>query len=175
MCCLAFDPDSLDKFDIELQYACEELESRNVTSVYDTGAGMCTTTTEVAMYVDFNADGMYMWSDDGELFDRLADQVDNDDDLCCLDAVADENFAVMDLACDKDIAESDDYFTFDDTLTCTRRFDRDTSYFLKSESLASIQYTHHENCIEMVVDRALCCSAKLAGLPGEGLEDACED
>ena len=73
MCCLAFDPDSLDKFDIELQYACEELESRNVTSVYDIGAGMCTTTTEVAMYVDFNADGMYMWSDDGELFDRLAD------------------------------------------------------------------------------------------------------
>ena len=132
MCCLAFDPDSLDKFDVELQYACEELESRNVTSVYDTGAGMCTTTTEVAMYVDFNADGMYMWAEDGDLFDRLPDVIENDDDACCMDAINDENFAVMDMACDKDEVETDHYFTFDDTLTCTMRFDRDTSYFLKS-------------------------------------------
>ena len=92
-----------------------------------------------------------------------------------MDAIADENFAVMDMACDKEDMETDDYFTFDDTLTCTRRFDRDTIYFLKSQTSAQTLYTHQDHCIEMVVSRDECCLAKLNGDPGEGLEDACEE
>ena len=67
-CCLAYDPTSSDFLNIELQYACEELVSTNVTFAYSE-ANVCTVTTETGTYVDYNADSMYKITDDGQLYD----------------------------------------------------------------------------------------------------------
>ena len=55
------------------------------------------------------------------------------DDDCCLDAIDREDLDVMMGACECDAAEDDEYYIFDDTLTCTRRFDRTTQCMLKSD------------------------------------------
>ena len=95
---------------------------------------MCTTTIETGIYVDFNVDEKYTWIDDGLLF-GLTSMTDNDDDPCCLDAIDNEDFSVMRQACDcDDVTISDEYFIFDSTLTCTRRFDRTSNCVLKSDS-----------------------------------------
>ena len=50
VCCLAYDPESEDRFDLELSYACEELVSRNVTYVLSDGLDgkVCAATTDLA-------------------------------------------------------------------------------------------------------------------------------
>ena len=132
LCCLAYDDASTDPLDVELYFACLELESRNVTTIY--ADGVCTQTTEVAMYVDLNADSMYNYFDDGDLFDVSAPLIDNNIDLCCADAAENGNLDVMNNACETSIVLEDEFYTYDDTLTCTKRFDRTTDYFLQADT-----------------------------------------
>ena len=71
LCCLAYDDagDMDDFVNIELQFACLELEDRNSTAAYDFNAKQCVVTTVVGMYVDYDANSMYNFLIDGELFD----------------------------------------------------------------------------------------------------------
>ena len=96
---------------------------------------MCTTTTEEGIYVDFNVDEKYTWADDGLLFD-VTSSTDDDHDACCLDAIDAEDFSYMRQACDcdTDVSITDEYYTFDSTLTCTRRFDTTYNCVLKSDA-----------------------------------------
>ena len=60
LCCLAYDPDDMKDFiNIELQFACLEEEYSVSTNFYDLNTKQCTVTTNVAMYVDYDVDGMY--------------------------------------------------------------------------------------------------------------------
>ena len=129
------------------------------------------------MYVDYDANNMYDFEVDGELFDVSSSVVNTDLDLCCLDAVSSLNLDVMNLACVTSIVEEDDeFFTFDDTQTCIRSVDRVTDYFTHADStMATRLYTHMGHCVEEVVDRDECCQAKLDGYLGRGLENACEN
>ena len=122
---------------------------------------------------------MYNFLDDGALFD-ISQSVSTDSfDGCCYDAVDNEDLTAMKEACECDETEDDEYFIFDETLTCTRRFDRTSQCALKSDATNPIPvgtlYTHKDYCMEEIVDRSVCCNAKLSGFDGEGLDDACED
>ena len=84
------------------------------------------------------------------------------------------DYAVMDAACNIiHTAEDDVYYIFDDSLICTKQVDRETVYTLKSDTQIDI-HTRNEYCVETVVARSECCTAKLNGMDGEGLENACE-
>ena len=135
ICCLAYDPESEDIFDMELSFACEELVSRNVTYVLSDGLDgkVCAATTEEAYYVDYNVDRMYNYLNDGPLFDMSLSVAFDSFDGCCYDAIDNEDLESMKEACECDETEDDEYFIFDDTLTCTRRFDRTTQCALKSD------------------------------------------
>ena len=107
------------------------------------------------MYVDYNADGMYDFFVDGELFDVKEPVVSTDIDLCCQDAVDNLNLKVMNLACVPSSVDEDEFFIFDDALTCTRAVDRATDYFKHADTEKQTSlHTHTDYCVEESVDLA---------------------
>ena len=98
-----------------------------------------------------------------------------DDDQCCIEAGKIGDVKTLDLMCaiPADEIISDEYFTYE-APTCTRMYDRDTNYYTKSDvEKTTLIYTHEEKCIEEIVSVDTCCTAKLNGSDGTGLEDAC--
>jgi len=90
MCCLAYDADGVINNSYELTFACEEIEVREDTPVYDPEAMTCTVESEVFFYVDLNANSMYDPEIDGEQFGYdLSSTIDLTFDQCCLQAVSD--------------------------------------------------------------------------------------
>ena len=90
MCCLAYDADGVINNSYELTFACEEIEVREDTPVYDPEAGTCTVESEVFFYVDLDANTMYDPEIDGEQFGYEVSSADDPTrDQCCLQAVSD--------------------------------------------------------------------------------------
>ena len=97
---------------------------------------MCVITTIDFMYVDRNVNMMY---DEGvdDQFAYVDDQTMPGDDKCCEEAGKVKDLETVKKMCAEpqmdDIIYDDDYFTYE-APTCTRRYDRLTMYFTKSDS-----------------------------------------
>ena len=176
MCCLAYDADGVINNSYELTFACEEIEVREDTPVYNPDDDTCTVESEVFFYVDLDANTMYDPEIDGEQFAYdLSTTVDETGDACCQKAADDDDLATANLVCDRCVEDDtqDEYFTYEAPV-CTRRFDRITTCYLSTsvddEDTVYVDETH---CVEEILDATACCEAKQAGKAGVGLEDAC--
>lgn len=102
MCCLAYDADGVINNSYELTFACEEIEVREDTPVYNPEDDTCTVESEVFFYVDLDANSMYDPEIDGEQFAYdLSSTIDMTGDQCCLKAVEDQDLSTAVAVCDR--------------------------------------------------------------------------
>ena len=98
---------------------------------------------------------MYNFIDDGELFEVQEPVIENNIDLCCLNAVDNLDLEVMNQACVTDSTDDDVFFTYDEvTMTCIRTADRETKFFFNADTMMTGSlYDRMEYCVEETVDR----------------------
>ena len=177
VCCIAYDENDTTGSNIELSFACPEIDEMETT--YAIVDMQCVRNDTTWMWADYDLDMMY---DDNEPIFNLNTELteDTDGSVCCVD---DENlpldvldaFTSLSDTCNKVEKEEDEYFTYD-APTCTKRSDKITCYLSGPEGGDQTEIRREEeHCVEEILDPSACCEAKQAGKAGEGLEDACAE
>ena len=113
---------------------------------------MCVITTINFMYVDRNANMMYDEGVDDQFAYNDVDSMPGDD-RCCEEAgkVGDLE-TVIKMCAAPDVTYDDDFFYYE-APTCTRRYDRSSKYYTKSDSgKLTVIHTEEEHCVEEIVD-----------------------
>ena len=177
VCCIAYDENDTSGSNIELSFACPEIDEMETTFYIEDG--LCIRNDTTWMWADYDLDMMY---DDNEpIFnDETVLTEDMDGSVCC---VEDENlplevldeFTTLSDTCNKVEKEEDEYFTYD-APTCTKRSDKITCYLSGPADGEQTEIRREEeHCVEEILDPSACCEAKQAGKAGVGLEDACAE
>ena len=177
VCCIAYDENDTSGPNIELSFACPEIDEMETT--YAIVDMQCVRNDTTWMWADYDLDMMY---DDNEpIFNRNTELTeDMDGSVCC---VEDENlplevldeFTTLSDTCNKVEKEEDEYFTYD-APTCTKRSDKITCYLSGPADGEQTEIRREEeHCVEEILDPSACCEAKQAGKAGVGLEDACAE
>ena len=182
LCCTAYDENDPINNDLELTFACEEIEVTNEITEYDPETGVCRTDVEDFYYVDLDANEEYDPAIDGEQYDYvLTENIDASGDECCRKAGEEGDLETATAICDRCVEEdADEFFTYDAPV-CTRRFDRTTTCFttapfvgdLIGNPLQDPTLVDERHCLEEVLPAEDCCEAKRQGKAGSGLEEAC--
>merc|ERR1712242_367645 len=182
LCCTAYDENDPINNDLELTFACEEIEVTNEITEYDPETGVCRTDVEDFYYVDLDANEEYDPAIDGEQYDYvLTENIDASGDECCRKAGEEGDLETATAICDRCVEEdADEFFTYDAPV-CTRRFDRTTTCFTSAPLIGDLignplqdpTLVDERHCLEEVLPAEDCCEAKRQGKAGSGLEEAC--